>query len=79
MRSNIRKLLTLTLTTASVGLLAAGLAAQSGPIVIMQGLDNPRGLAIGPEGGLYVTEAGRGGSGPCLRSCCRTRRLDALA
>src|SRR5438034_9662339 len=27
----------------------------------MQGLDNPRGLAFGPEGGLYVAEAGRGG------------------
>jgi hypothetical protein len=28
---------------------------------VMQGLDNPRGLAFGPEGGLYVAEAGRGG------------------
>jgi hypothetical protein len=31
----------------------------------MSGLDNPRGLAFGPEGALYVVEAGRGGSGPC--------------
>jgi hypothetical protein len=31
----------------------------------MSGLDNPRGMAIGPEGGLYVAEAGRGGAGPC--------------
>ena len=30
----------------------------------MSGLDNPRGLAFGPEGGLYVAEAGRGGPGP---------------
>jgi hypothetical protein len=28
---------------------------------VMHGLDNPRGLAFGPEGGLYVAEAGRGG------------------
>ena len=28
---------------------------------VMRGLDNPRGLAFGPEGGLYVAEAGRGG------------------
>lgn len=35
------------------------------PKVIASGLDNPRGLAFGPFGGLYVTEAGRGGSGPC--------------
>jgi hypothetical protein len=32
--------------------------------VVMSGLDNPRGLAFGPEGGLYVAEAGRGGDGP---------------
>jgi len=42
---------------------AAGAAAQ--PTVVMSGLDNPRGLAFGPEGALYVAEAGRGGAGPC--------------
>ena len=31
--------------------------------VLMCGLDNPRGLAFGPEGSLYVAEAGRGGFG----------------
>ena len=34
--------------------------------VVMSGLDNPRGLAFAPNGALYVTEAGRGGDGPCL-------------
>jgi hypothetical protein len=34
--------------------------------VVMSGLDNPRGLAFGPEGALYVAEAGRGGAGPCI-------------
>jgi hypothetical protein len=33
---------------------------------VMSGLDNPRGLAFGPEGGLYVAEAGRGGDGPSI-------------
>jgi hypothetical protein len=33
--------------------------------VIATALDNPRGLTIGPDGHLYVAEAGRGGSGAC--------------
>jgi len=41
------------------------MSAEPSVEVVMRGLDNPRGLAIGPEGGLYVVEAGRGGSGPC--------------
>lgn len=50
----------------SAAALAAAPAAQSSITVVMTGLDNPRGLAIGPEGALYVAEAGRGGTGPCV-------------
>jgi hypothetical protein len=57
----------------SIGILAAVFMCVLGPTpaaqptlsVVMSGLDNPRGLAFGPEGGLYVVEAGRGGDGPC--------------
>ena len=48
--------------------LFADMEAQPAVTVIMSGLDNPRGLAFGPEGALYVAEAGRGGDGPCVNA-----------
>lgn len=33
--------------------------------VVVTGLDNPRGVAFGPEGALYIAQAGSGGAGPC--------------
>lgn len=35
---------------------------------IASGLDNPRGINFAPNGELYVVEAGRGGTGPCIPS-----------
>jgi len=64
----MRKLLRpLPQALGALGALAlAGTAfAQSAYTVVMGGLDNPRGLALAPNGALYVAEAGRGGSGPC--------------
>jgi hypothetical protein len=40
--------------------LLPGRARAEIPTVVMSGLDNPRGMAFGPEGALYVAEAGRG-------------------
>jgi hypothetical protein len=47
---------------------------HEGVTTIATGLDNPRGLAFGPDGSLYVAESGKGGAGPCFdgpegRSC----------
>ena len=50
---------------AVVCLLAGRVGAQPSVHLVMSGLDNPRGMALGPEGALYVAEAGRGGAGPC--------------
>jgi DNA-binding beta-propeller fold protein YncE len=59
--------------TAVAGLswAATGTAAAAPTVsVVMSDLDNPRGLAFGPQGALYVAEAGRGdigqGDGPCF-------------
>ncbi|GAB3439517.1 ScyD/ScyE family protein [Actinophytocola sediminis] len=41
-------------------------AAHRGVATIATGLDNPRGLAFGPDGALYVAEAGSGGAAPCF-------------
>lgn len=45
--------------------LASSALAQPAVTTVMSGLDNPRGMAFAPNGALYVTEAGRGGPGPC--------------
>ena len=50
-------------------LLVFGAASAAGATVIpvMTGLDNPLGLAFGPDRALYVAEGGRGGPGPPCR------------
>jgi hypothetical protein len=54
------------LAAAVAALCMSSAAAAATVTTVMTGLDNPRGVAFGPEGGLYVAEAGRGGPGPCI-------------
>lgn len=46
--------------------------ASAAPLIfaetVMTGLANPRGMTFGPDGALYVAEAGSGGSGPTFTS-----------
>jgi sugar lactone lactonase YvrE len=49
-------------------------AGPSGPDlrVVATGLDNPRGITLGPDGALYVAESGRGAADPATASCIVT-------
>jgi hypothetical protein len=47
--------------SAADGWIASPVQCTPVPPAVMCGLDNPRGLAFGPQGALYVAEAGRGG------------------
>jgi hypothetical protein len=49
-------------TLAALLPLVVPVAHAQTPVVMATGLDNPRGLAFGPDGAIYVVEAGRGGT-----------------
>jgi glucose/arabinose dehydrogenase len=63
----MRKVISLVAAGAVVFGFAAPASAKppSPPWRVATGLDNPRGLTIGPHGELFVAEAGKGGAGPC--------------
>jgi hypothetical protein len=65
MRITVRVSVLLAWSLAALTISGVAVAATVTPV--MTGLDNPRGLAFSPEGALYVTETGRGGSGPPCR------------
>jgi hypothetical protein len=54
------------LTLLATSSLTSVLQARATITTIASGLVNPRGLNFGPDGALYVAEAGSGGNGPCV-------------
>ena len=61
MRRSFRFLAGITVIAGAVLAVQTEPAARNGVTIVMRRLENPRGMAIGPEGALYVVEAGKGG------------------
>jgi hypothetical protein len=68
----VRFLSLLSLTVLAALALAASAVAKPGGVdvdVIAEGLDNPRHVAVAPNGDIYVAESGRGGDHATADSC----------
>ena len=63
----MRRLILLVAVSLVVAMLLTGAAVADSPTlsVVASGLNNPRGITLGPDGALYVAEAGTGGTAPC--------------
>ncbi|PSF39037.1 ScyD/ScyE family protein [Aphanothece hegewaldii CCALA 016] len=62
-----KTILGLSLATLAISSQSA-LASNFVPTVLQTGLQSPRGMTFGPDGKLYLTEAGTGGNGACVPS-----------
>lgn len=60
--------LSFTVLTCCLAITASATAQAETLSIVADGLDNARGLSFGPDGSLYVTEAGNGGGDNCQPS-----------
>jgi hypothetical protein len=63
-----RRLLAVAVIATIVAVPAAQAHSGTGNdwITVASGLDNPRGIALGSHGDLWISEAGKGGTAPCF-------------
>ncbi|MBW4557635.1 MAG: ScyD/ScyE family protein [Trichormus sp. ATA11-4-KO1] len=63
------KLFAITLVSFCIAAVSVPKVAEAATFsVIADGLDNARGVSVGPDGSIYVTETGIGGDGGCVQS-----------
>jgi hypothetical protein len=65
-RRLLRVLVVLAALAATIAAVGASSAGALTITPVASGLDNPRGMAFGPNGALYVAEAGQGGTDFCF-------------
>jgi hypothetical protein len=65
---HVRRLLAFVAIAAIVAVPAAQAHSGNGNgwVTVASGLDNPRGIALGSHGDLWISEAGKGGTAPCF-------------
>jgi glucose/arabinose dehydrogenase len=79
-KDSILKLRTTVALAAAASLALAG-PAHAATTVVAKGLDNPRGLALAPDGTLYIAQAGKAGKTCINKDTCFgfTSKISALA